>query len=60
MALHSFTDFGLHMPANGALFAVVIGVVVGLEGTRPEREETTSVWEGAERSERNDPVLVRL
>jgi O-antigen ligase len=37
VALHSFTDFGLHMPANGALFSVVIGVVVGLEATGRNR-----------------------
>lgn len=30
IALHSFTDFGLHMPANAALAAVVIALVVGL------------------------------
>jgi O-antigen ligase len=34
VALHSFTDFGLHMPANAALFAVVVGVIVGLEERR--------------------------
>jgi hypothetical protein len=34
IALHSFTDFGLHMPANAALFAVVVGVIVGLEERR--------------------------
>jgi O-antigen ligase len=39
VALHSFTDFGLHMPANGALFSVVIGIMVGLEGECTPREE---------------------
>jgi O-antigen ligase len=34
VALHSFTDFGLHLPANAALFAVLIGVVTGFT---PER-----------------------
>jgi hypothetical protein len=29
-ALHSFTDFGLHLPANAALFAVVLAAVVGI------------------------------
>ena len=38
VALHSFTDFGLHMPANGALFSVMIGIVVGLEGAGRNRE----------------------
>ena len=31
MALHSLTDFSLHLPANLALFAVVAGGVVGME-----------------------------
>lgn len=35
VGLHSFTDFGLHLPANAALLAVVIGVVTGLS---PDRE----------------------
>ncbi len=34
VALHSFTDFGLHLPANAALFAVLIGVVTGLSPDR--------------------------
>jgi O-antigen ligase len=29
VALHSFTDFGLHLPANAALFAILAGVVTG-------------------------------
>jgi O-antigen ligase len=29
-ALHSFTDFGLHLPANAALFAVILAAVVGM------------------------------
>ena len=37
VALHSTTDFGLHMPANGALFSVVLGIVVGLEGAERNR-----------------------
>lgn len=32
-ALHSFTDFSLHLPANLALLAVLVGVAVGLEPT---------------------------
>lgn len=31
IALHSFTDFSLHLPANAALLSVVLGVVVGFE-----------------------------
>jgi O-antigen ligase len=31
MALHSLTDFSLHLPANLALFAVLLGAVVGME-----------------------------
>jgi len=31
MALHSLTDFSLHLPANLALFAVLVGAVVGME-----------------------------
>jgi O-antigen ligase len=31
MALHSLTDFGLHLPANLALFAVLVGAAAGME-----------------------------
>jgi O-antigen ligase len=31
MALHSLTDFSLHLPANLALFAVLLGPVAGME-----------------------------
>lgn len=37
IALHSFTDFGLHLPANAALFSVVVGVVTGLSPDRASR-----------------------
>ena len=30
VALHSFTDFGLHLMANAALFSVILGVMMGL------------------------------
>ena len=33
IALHSFTDFSLHLPANFMLLAIVVGVVVGMEPT---------------------------
>jgi O-antigen ligase len=32
ISLHSFTDFGLHLAANAAWLAVIVGVVVGLDG----------------------------
>ena len=31
VALHSFTDFGLHLMANAALFSVILGVMMGLQ-----------------------------
>jgi O-antigen ligase len=31
LALHSFTDFGLHLAANAALLSVILGVSVGVE-----------------------------
>ena len=31
IALHSFTDFSLHLPANAALLSVIMGVAVGME-----------------------------
>lgn len=37
VALHSFTDFGLHLPANAALFAVVAGVATGMSPSRRRR-----------------------
>ena len=39
VALHSFTDFSLHLPANFALFAVVVAAAVALE---PRDERTAS------------------
>jgi O-antigen ligase len=40
VALHSFTDFGLHLPANAALFAVVLAAVVGMTPSASARKET--------------------
>ena len=39
IALHSFTDFSLHLPANLTLLALILGVVLGLERSvsRPPR-----------------------
>ncbi len=43
VALHSFTDFGLHLPANAALFAVVLAAVIGMtpsaSARKPPREK---------------------
>jgi O-antigen ligase len=42
-ALHSFFDFGLHLPANAALFAIVLAVVTGIATApvpRRSRERT--------------------
>ncbi len=43
VALHSFTDFGLHLPANAALFAVVLAAVTGMtpsaSARKPPREK---------------------
>ena len=36
VALHSFTDFSLHLSANFAVFSVLVGVVMGLAASRPE------------------------
>jgi O-antigen ligase len=38
MALHSLTDFSLHLPANLALLAVLLGAVVGMEPRNREPE----------------------
>jgi O-antigen ligase len=37
VALHSFTDFGLHLPANAALLTVVLGVATGMTPSRPSK-----------------------
>ena len=37
VALHSFTDFSLHLPANFALFAVVLAAAVALEPRNAQR-----------------------
>ncbi len=40
IALHSFTDFSLHMSANAALLSVIVGVVVGLEPSAESQRES--------------------
>ena len=40
IALHSFTDFSLHMSANAALLSVIVGVVVGLEPSADSERES--------------------
>ena len=37
VSLHSFTDFGLHLPANAALLAVIAGVATGMSPSRRKR-----------------------
>ena len=41
VALHSFTDFGLHLPANAALAAVVLGIVTGLSIDKRSRRRVS-------------------
>lgn len=36
LALHSFTDFGLHLAANAALLSVILGVSLGVEPLRQD------------------------
>ena len=38
VALHSFTDFGLHLPANAALFAVVLAAVTGMAPSASQKK----------------------
>jgi putative inorganic carbon (hco3(-)) transporter len=40
VALHSFTDFGLHLPANAALFAVILAVVTGMTPSASRMRKT--------------------
>ena len=40
IALHSFTDFSLHLPANAALLSVIVGVIVGLEPSLDSNSKT--------------------
>jgi O-antigen ligase len=54
VAFHSFTDFGLHLPANAALFAVVLGVVVGMS---PPRASKHPAREGRKPLRRAPPAV---
>ena len=54
VTLHSFTDFGLHLPANAALFAVVLGVVTGLSKAR--RSTKTATAKSRKRLRRSPPL----
>lgn len=54
VSLHSFTDFGLHLPANAALFAVVLGVVTGLSPLRRSAKSATA--KGDKRLRRSPPI----
>jgi len=42
IALHSLTDFSLHLPSNAALLSVMLGVVVGFD--RKNSEESGQSW----------------
>ncbi len=37
-ALHSFTDFGLHLPANAALLTIVVALVTGMTPSRRPKD----------------------
>ena len=54
VSLHSFTDFGLHLPANAALFAVILGVVTGLSPSRRSAKSSTS--KGRRKLRRSPPM----
>lgn len=54
VSLHSFTDFGLHLPANAALFAVILGVVTGLS---PSRRSAKSAKAKGRRKLRRSPPM---
>ena len=38
VAFHSFTDFGLHLPANAALFGVILAAVTGMAPSASARK----------------------
>jgi hypothetical protein len=58
IALHSFTDFSLHLPANLALLAVVLGVVVGFT-TQPEEEKGSELSSSGSRERQRPSRLMR-
>jgi O-antigen ligase len=39
VALHSFTDFGLHLPANAALFAVMVATATGMAPSASQKKK---------------------
>ena len=54
VSLHSFTDFGLHLPANAALFAVVPGLLTGLSPLR--RSVKSSTKKSRKKLRRSPPI----
>jgi O-antigen ligase len=54
VALHSFTDFGLHLPANAALFAVILAVVTGMTPSASAKKTTV---EKRQKLRRAPPVV---
>ncbi len=40
IALHSFVDFGLHLPANAALLTVILGVILGASPAGESRQRS--------------------
>ena len=56
VGLHSFTDFGLHLPANAALLAVVLGVVTGLTPKRRSRENKVDAHPHRRKLRRSPPA----
>jgi O-antigen ligase len=53
-ALHSFTDFGLRLPANALLFSILIGVITGLTPHRVSRRREKS---DGQKLRRSPPVV---
>lgn len=59
VALHSFTDFGLHLPANAALFSVVLGVATGMSPAR-RSSKSPEVVTKKESLRRSPPAAIPL
>jgi hypothetical protein len=54
VALHSFVDFGLHLPANAGLFAIVLAAMTGIT---PSRASSSSSKEAGRRLRRAPPQV---
>lgn len=55
MGLHSFTDFGLHLPANAALLAAILAVAIGLAPVRRRRNKTAMKESSPRKTLRRSP-----